>query len=631
MLKHRKIAVFLNGWSNEYVRLIVEGIRREAARNNTDVFVYATFVYWAEEEAQRKSMLNIFHLPDPDEYDGGIMLTNTFNIPDEHERVRNVFHKNGIPMVSTEIRVPGMTYIGTSNYDGMRELADHLIDKHGVKKIVFVSGIRDNEECAIRKQAIEDALGEHGLKLMDTVWAGYDFTTAMNVTAEWIDSGREMPDAFVCANDHMALGVMERLEQRGFKIPDDVIVTGFDCVRESKFSYPLLASVSRQWDVMGEHLFKELIGQIEDPDPDYENIYPSYFVPSESCGCEASTEDIEMRKSNMKEQYANYNNHDMLDRFFQRLRMATARVEKIDEFYIEASKIWNADLLGPDFYVCVEPTFFETDDEHYPKRIRGYSKKMNVIFGMKNGESVRSFVFDTKEVYPGVGENRDGSSMYIIVPLNYMDYVIGYIAIKDHADPLYDLRIFKAINHMDAILVTMRQYIFAQRANRELKKIYMTDYLSEMYNRTGCEDVIFPRIESDKAAGIRLIMLFVDINNMKTINDEYGHLNGDLAIKATASSMKDALPDGWLFGRYGGDEFIAVGACDKQPEEYIKMIKDRIARINKRLKLTFKLTASVGYHVIEPDDKMGASDYVKAADESMYEDKKHKDTDISNT
>ncbi len=65
-MKHNRIAVFLNGWSNEYVRLIVEGIRREAAKTDTDVFVYATFVYWAEEEAQRKSMLNIFHLPDPD-------------------------------------------------------------------------------------------------------------------------------------------------------------------------------------------------------------------------------------------------------------------------------------------------------------------------------------------------------------------------------------------------------------------------------------------------------------------------------------------------------------------------------------------------------------------------------------
>jgi len=630
MLKHRKIAVFLNGWSNEYVRRIVEGIRREAARNDTDVFVYATFVYWAEEDAQRKSMLNIFHLPDPDDYDGGIMLTNTFNIPDEHERVRNVFHKNGIPMVSTEIRVPGMTYIGTSNYDGMKELSDHLIDKHGVKRIVFVSGIKDNEECITRKQAIEDSLSEHGLKLMDTVWAGYDFTTATNVAAEWIDSGRELPDAFVCANDHMALGIMEVLEQRGFSIPGDVIVTGFDCVNESKISYPLLASVSRQWDVMGEHLFKELLGQIENPDPQYENIYPSYFVPSESCGCEPRPEDLETRQSNMKEQYANYTRHDMLDRFFQRLRMATTGVENIEDFCVEASKIWKGDILGPDFYVCVEPTFFEADDDHYPKRIRGYSRKMDVIFGMKNGKIASFFEFDSREVYPGSGSRTGGSDLYIIVPLNYMKYVIGYIAIKNYPEILYDLRIFRAINHMNAILVTMRQYIFSQRANRELKKIYVTDYLSDMYNRTGCEDVIFPYIESEKAAGRRLIMLFVDINNMKTINDEYGHLNGDLAIKATAGSMKEALPEDWLFGRYGGDEFIAVGRLDKDPEGYISDVKEKILSINKSLKLTFKLTASAGYHVIDPDDPMSASDYVKAADESMYEDKKHKDTDIAN-
>ncbi len=630
MLKHKKIAVFLNGWSNEYVGLIVEGIRREAARNDTDVFVYATFVYWAEEEAQRKSMLNIFHLPNPDDYDGGIMLTNTFNISDEHERVRNVFHKGGIPMVSTEIRIPRMTYIGTSNYGGMKELADHLIDKHGVKRIVFVSGIKDNEECAIRKQAVEDALSERGLALMDTVWAGYDFLTATTITNDWLDAGRELPDAFVCANDHMALGIMDVLEQRGYKVPNDVIVTGFDSVKESKISYPLLASVSRQWDVMGEHLFKELMRQIETPDPDYENIYPSYYVPSESCGCTPRPEDVELRLKYLKNQYSENAIIDRLDRFFQRLRMATTGVEKLEDFSTEASKIWKPDILGPDFYVCVEPSFFEADDEHYPERIRGYSRKMDVIFGMKDGKTTPYFEFDSGEVYPGAGDKKDGSDIYVIVPLNYMNYVIGYIAIKNTPEILYDLRIFRAINHVDALLMTMRQYIFSQRANRELKKIYMTDYLSDTYNRTGCEDVIFPYIESLKAAGRKLIILFVDINNMKTINDEYGHLNGDLAIKATASSMKEALPEDWLLGRYGGDEFIAVGRLDKDPEEYIADVKEKILNFNKSLKLTFKLTASVGYHIIDPDDKRGASDYVKAADESMYEDKKHKDTNIAN-
>ncbi len=621
-MKYNRIAVFLNGWSNEYVRLIVEGIRREAAKSGTDVFVYATFVYWAEEEAQRKSMLNIFHLPDPDKYDGGIMLTNTFNIPDEHERVRNVFHKNGIPMVSAEIKTPGMTYTGTSNYDGMKELADHLIEKHGVKKIVFVSGIKDNEECAIRKKAVTDSLEEHGLELMDTVWAGYDYLTATTLTSDWIDSGRELPDAFVCANDHMALGVMEVLEQRGYKVPDDVIVTGFDNVRESKISYPLLASVSRQWDVMGEHLFRELVNQIEDPNPDYENIYPSYFIPSESCGCKPDPKDLETRMSFMKEQYFTYTSHDRLDRFFQRLRMATTGVESIEDFSDEAAKIWKPDILGPDFYVCVEPTFFEEDDEHYPDRIRGYSDRMGVIFGMKEGKPVRYFDFDTEEVCPGADDRGEESNTYVIVPLNYMNYVIGYIVIKNNPEVLYDLKVFRAINHADALFMTLRQYIFSQRTNRELKKIYMTDKLSEFYNRTGCEEVIFPYIESGKKAGDSLILLFVDINDMKTINDEHGHLNGDLAITITSKAMRKALPDKFLCGRYGGDEFIAVGPCDKEPSEYVKMIKEEIKKIIKGIRITFRLSVGIGYKEIGPDDKGTVDDYIKAADEAMYEDKK---------
>ena len=119
------------------------------------------------------------------------------------------------------------------------------------------------------------------------------------------------------------------------------------------------------------------------------------------------------------------------------------------------------------------------------------------------------------------------------------------------------------------------------------------------------------------------MLLFVDINNMKVINDDYGHLNGDLAIKATADAMRRSLPEGWLLGRYGGDEFIAVGrydaskTIDKYRTEFATILQNTLSGLH----IAFELSASAGCCIIKPDDNGTIEDYIRIADESMYEEK----------
>ena len=120
---------------------------------------------------------------------------------------------------------------------------------------------------------------------------------------------------------------------------------------------------------------------------------------------------------------------------------------------------------------------------------------------------------------------------------------------------------------------------------------------------------------------------------MKAINDVYGHLNGDLAIKATAETFMTYAPDDWLFGRYGGDEFIAVGPCPEQDiDQMMRKLSDLMSMRFKSLNLAFMLHASIGYTVIEPNDNGTIEDYISRADKSMYKEKEkiHKLMDSMN-
>ena len=306
---------------------------------------------------------------------------------------------------------------------------------------------------------------------------------------------------------------------------------------------------------------------------------------------------------------------------------------KKEDFY-EKGILSVADIpqLGKNYCLCTEPEFFEMNDDHYPERIRGYGSNMDILYELRDGERFAPRHFDSRELYPGYVHEEGKSNLYIFAPLNYLNFIIGYIAIKNTPMLLYNLGLSRFIKSMNTLLFSMRRHIFSDRVNKELKKIYMTDALTGMYNRTGCQKVLYDYITSRKENNEKSILVFADIDRMKTINDVYGHLNGDLAIRATADAFRTHSPKEWLFGRYGGDEFIAVGPCPDSTDDLIHQISESMSKDFKALNLSFVLHASIGYAFIVPGEEATIDDYIDRADKYMYNEKEkyHKYIDSLN-
>ena len=623
-MNNKRIAVITNGWSGEFLSLILEGIRRKAEEDGVDIFVFVSYILWRDAKKRKKEQLKLFDLIHPEDYDGFIVLANTFNIKDEGEAAMELLGKYNKPVITTEVEIPGVPFIGSSNYKGMHELTVHLIEEHNVKSIIYVAGINGNPECAERKKAVTDALKEHGLTLTGKIQGDFGFYGAALKTEEWIEKHDKLPDAFVCANDLMALGVISKLHKHGIEVPRDVIVTGFDHTKESQISYPLVATVSRQWDMMGEYVYDALKAQVADPDPGYHKIFDSSFVPSESCGCPPDEASKALRLEKIRNIYPDNISSDMVDLFFQRVRLEMDKVESKDGFNKSAGETFGINnFFGPDYCFCADPKFFEEDTEEYVRNVTTVGDKIDVLYEKKDGESQPPKTIDTRFIYPGYEKEEGKSNLYIVCLLNDLDYYIGYTVVKNFPEVLYNLQFKRLVNNLDLLLVTIKRYIFAQRNYRKLREIYMTDFLTGLYNRAGCDKILFSFIEEEKAAQRSTTLLFVDINNMKLINDDYGHLNGDLAIKATAEALRNSLSGDWLLARYGGDEFVAVGRHKEGHtiEKYRELFASALKKTMKSLKNPFELSASSGCCVIHPEDTGTIEDYISIADKSMYEEK----------
>ena len=163
--------------------------------------------------------------------------------------------------------------------------------------------------------------------------------------------------------------------------------------------------------------------------------------------------------------------------------------------------------------------------------------------------------------------------------------------------------------------------IFIVFANLQESQIY-SDALTGLNNRRLADEWLLNRLPSVSA--LRPLYFFItDINSFKHINDTYGHLEGDNAIKTVAETFQDI---GRLYhsfiARWGGDEFIIIAEAQHipDPESFMQTIRNMIAEKSQERALPYALTLSIGYTKCTTADEHPAS-LIGRADDMLYRDK----------
>jgi LacI family transcriptional regulator len=172
------------------------------------------------------------------------------------------------------------------NTTGMTALTRHLTGQHRYRRLCFVAGPADAPDAAERRLAFERAVAASPGSVISQVIEG-DFSEDSGVTAARTLLARQArPQAVVCANDQMAIGVLRELQRAGVRVPADLAVTGFDDVHASRVIDPPLTTVSQPLRELGSRATYRLLARIEDPAlPPDATVLPTQVVIRASCGC----------------------------------------------------------------------------------------------------------------------------------------------------------------------------------------------------------------------------------------------------------------------------------------------------------------------------------------------------------
>lgn len=151
-----------------------------------------------------------------------------------------------------------------------------------------------------------------------------------------------------------------------------------------------------------------------------------------------------------------------------------------------------------------------------------------------------------------------------------------------------------------------------------------TDYLTGAYNRRQLDLYKKSRLKYGNAEAFSAIML--DLDNLKPINDEFGHDAGDEALKDTVNIIRRSIRESDFVARVGGDEFVVI--LDIKEAHDLKALKKSIERgvaaFNKAGRKPYKLSLSYGYRVCDAKTETDMEDFFKDIDTLMYKDKNEK-------
>jgi diguanylate cyclase (GGDEF)-like protein len=157
------------------------------------------------------------------------------------------------------------------------------------------------------------------------------------------------------------------------------------------------------------------------------------------------------------------------------------------------------------------------------------------------------------------------------------------------------------------------------------------DHLTGLYNRKYLDDYIADVLQMSRSGGPgkstkKFAAIMLDIDNFKSINDTFGHVEGDHAIVIAADLLRKSIRKGDFVSRYGGDEFLIVleQCSDSTPARVIRRIRENVQKFNNENDLPYVIEFSVGYKVYANLHGMTSRQIFSGIDELMYQNKQSK-------
>lgn len=432
------------------------------------------------------------------------------------------------------------------------------------------------------------------------------------------------------------MAVCRKLAQKGYRVPEDVLVTGFDGIEMEKYHFPRLTTAARDHEAVAAAIMEicdKIVYNGEKEPYDVKIVYKTRFAAS--CGCGGANDGVE--NNQVLSQYVHERDQMLLtEESMHRMgnKIAMEPSLKNAKEQLKYFGNWGTTIcVSEEYNRCNTEGFNPLDENLFEAVSDTYPERMLLLFADTDEKApFEGEIFSTEQILPNLYDRFPDNNTLIINPLHSQHLVIGYMLsiympLEAYLDSLYSYNMMA-----NRSLEVVRTHEHMAFLNRKLEFMFTHDHLTKIYNRYGFYKDFREDFDAFNKVPKEVFIVSIDLNDMKTINDTYGHHYGDYALCVTANALTGAAKKsglGVICSRFGGDEFVVAKLCSgdaqQQADAYREAFDAVLAELNESSGYPFKVSASIGIYCSSLENIDTIDELIDLADRLMYNDKaRHK-------
>ena len=634
--RRKTIGVFLCKAYSFFDNAVYHALEQGARKHDLDVIVFTTVGYFSSRNDYDAQERGMFGFAPIEKLDGILVAPDTYEIEGFRDQMLvELTARAKCPVISIRHQGGEFDCVYTDDEYAFRPLMKHLLEEHGLKRICFLAGYEGHPDSERRQQVYLEEMAAHGIEVnedKDIVHGNMWLTSGITAYEAFFADKESYPEAVVCANDYMAVGLMRTLREKGIRVPEDVIVTGFDNVSNITPTEPTLTTVEQDFAGMTAAAMDELVRQIRAGETERgtgeKRGIPigGRLIIGESCGCGCRGNQY---YANISTEY-----YQQVDSMISRevsMTYLTIELNACDDLKdlhrVLVDKMADTPAVR-DYYLCLfEKGRDEKGDPMFAEEITDKACLVHAIRNRKD-HGMPMISFDCGELLPEMAERKDEPQVFFLMLLHQREDAFGYSMF--HYEPGEVPSNF--FQHWNVILsgalsnMHKRDELRLLYEERRLSSI--TDVLTRLLNRRGLEEQLTPVWQRMCTGRENVAFVSFDMDWLKQINDTYGHQAGDYAIRLTGNAIRRAAPKDAILARVGGDEFLAVlPRADLQAaKQFMKGFQNELETLNELENRAFNVEASCGAVVFRLNSFSTIEECVHKSDEEMYRKKEKKHT-----
>ncbi len=594
----------------------------EAFSNSCLKYGYRLFIYHSCSDFSLKTQYSegdkaVFSLMDFNIIDAVILFDEAFMDTSVSDMIAQSANQHNIPLISVCAERENAVNFVFDYAIGFEQLVRHVIEYHNARNTCFIAGGKGEYYSEERISIYKKVLFENGIEFKESrLFYGDYWHMPTEAAVEAIIASGDIPEAIICANDNMAITTSEMLTKRGYSVPGDIIVTGFDGSVEARSCTPPITTCKCELSLATDTVISAIGDIFNGIQIQRLHKIPYSLDVYRSCGCNVISEDSVNVGNLIKKAEDRFFRYQSDERAFYELSESVLECYSPHDLcmHLHRFHFYNTSII------LNNDCFDKSINPANATRENSFDDEMMLLYESHVDLTDYPMPFKRSEVIHKIDYTLDQMKNPITFSsLSFFGVPMGYAVFSFTVDIDNYCKILQYVTSLNNIIGSYRTMRYLRHTADNVERMSKQDFMTGLCNRQGFYNALPLIVESAKQAHKYLLVATIDIDGLKMINDTYGHEEGDFAIKSVSDTVAELYYPDKICGRFGGDEIVVCAVCNGMEDEaeLKQYISNRLKEVNDTADKPYPVSASIGICIADYES-FNFEEALKISDEKMY-------------